>query len=109
MALQDGSLATNLPGTATPMALATVSVVGADTAQCQTAVTLALALTAQTVWKVGCYTKKHHIMKQKLHFLELVMCRVIYSVVILGCEKTEEVGTCVNGAHKKFTISHPQL
>lgn len=53
VAPQDGSLATNQPGTATPQALGTVLVVGADTAQCLTVVILASALTALTAWKVG--------------------------------------------------------
>ena len=51
--LQDGPLATSPPGIAAPLALGTVSMEGAVTAPCLTVGTLALALTALTVWKVG--------------------------------------------------------
>lgn len=52
--LQDGSRVTNQPGSPTPLALGTVSHVGTDPAQCLTVVTPVSALTALTVWKVGC-------------------------------------------------------
>lgn len=52
--LQDGSQATSQPGSPAPLALGTVSHAGTDPAQCLTVVTPASALTALTVWKVGC-------------------------------------------------------
>lgn len=49
MALEHGSLAMMQPGTASPQALGTSSVMGADTAQYRTVVTQALAPSAQKV------------------------------------------------------------